>query len=69
MINPVLRIEFFHMQNLLVIELKLMEKFQTLYSLKGVKGNDKGQIKPNIQSSKPNPENCSASKNTVKKWN
>lgn len=41
MINPVLRIEFFHMQNLLVIELKLMEKFQTLYSLKGVKGNEK----------------------------
>ncbi len=29
------------MQNLLVIELKLMEKFQTLYSLKGVKGNEK----------------------------
>ena len=41
MINPVLRIEFFHMQNLHVIELKLMKKFQTLYSLKGVKGNDK----------------------------
>ena len=48
MINPVLRIEFFHMQNLLVIELKLMEKFQTLYTLKGVKGMTKGQIKPRL---------------------
>lgn len=57
------------MQNLLVIELKLMEKFQTLYTLKGVKGMTKGQIKPNMHSNKPNPENCSASRNTVKKWN